>query len=147
MRGDIDTGWIQRFAEVAKRNRGNDGSGVIAVEGCPPAVRALHAERPSHGSLDGLLNPRAQRFVAMFLELRQHEQRDGCVIDIGIKNIGALECPAARQEILGANRPIAMHEDLTIEHPLQGPAHGGHVSHPSSSLGERQKAQQRIPHR
>ncbi len=51
MGGDVDRGRVERLAEIAERDLGQQLVGVVLVEGAPAAASALHADQPVDAAL------------------------------------------------------------------------------------------------
>ena len=118
---DIDAGRVERLAEIAERNPGQQLFVVVAVKRAPAAVGGLHGQNPVHGPGDrGVKTPVVR---ALFTQLGQDDQGYRSVVNIGIGGVGALKRPAAGCDLGQLDLPVSAGDDLLAENPGQGGLH------------------------
>ena len=108
-----------------------------------PPLRRLHRERPAERAVDHRADPRLVEQRAR--QAREHDQRDGRVVDVGVVQVRALERPAARLHAAHLLRPIAVVAHLVREHPVERTLHVRRELALAVLHGEQR--QQRVPHR
>ena len=120
-RGYVRGGRIQHRVVVSEGNVIQKLQIVFVIKRAPSAVGVLHADEPCQPAAHGI----AQAIRVRIVDAAQGHQNEGGVVNVGVKIIAELKCPAARLRILILNLPVAGSQDLVGNHPTLGSNEGG----------------------
>ena len=95
---------IEQLAEIAERDLGQDLLVVVLIESAPATAAALHGDQPIDAELDRLLNT-LRLPLRIVAERRQGDQRNGGVVDVGVRIVRVFERPGAGLHIGKLQRP------------------------------------------